>query len=642
MTKQKDVINPLEILAGLGWTESDALEFKSAKGGLPQSIWETYSAMANTNGGVILLGVENNSIVSGITDTNRIKKSFWDNINNRSRISTNLLCSMDVQDIDHPSGKIIAIHIKRASRNQRPVFIGQNPFTGTYRRNFEGDYRCTDQEVSRMLTDRSVEQADNRILELFTIEDLDPQSLQQYRQRFASHKPTHPWLSEDDKGLLAKIGGWRICRETGRKGITAAGLMMFGKEETLREALPQYTIDYREKLSDDPEIRWTDRLTLDGTWAGNLFQFYVRVIQKLSADLKLPFQLDTNLFRKGESVVHEAIREALVNALIHADYLGQGGVVIEKFKDRFEFSNPGTLLISIEQLLQGNMSECRNKSLQTMFTLMGAAEKAGSGIDKIRRGWNSQHWRSPMVREQVQPERVIWTLPMMSLIPEESLSRLKQRFGNKFHKFEILEVQALVTADLEGWVDNARLRQITLEHASDITRLLQKLVSNGLLVQDRQGRWTRYRIPPKSDSVHKGIDSIHKGIDSVHKGIDSVHKGIDSVHKGIDSVHKGIDSVHKNEIPDNEWDKLVDIAESAKQNRRLSNKEMESILLKLCQRHWLTRKQLAELLDRHPDGLRSRFLTSMVEHGLLKLLHPDKPNRVDQAYTKNLEQLKLE
>lgn len=607
MTLQKNSLNPVDILAKLAWNENEDLEFKSAKGGLPQSLWETYSAMANTKGGVILLGVENNGVVSGVTDVNKLKKNFWDTINNKAKVNINLLGNSDVQVISHLNAELIVIRVPRASRFQRPVFVGQNPLTGTYRRNYEGDYHCTVQEVSRILTDKSEEQADSRILEHFKLEDLDLQSLQQYRQRLASHKPTHPWLSENDQGLLSKLGGWRFCRETGREGLTVAGALMFGREETLREAIPQYSVDYREKLSDDPEIRWTDRITLDGTWPGNLFQFYTRVVQKLSADLKVPFQLNVDLFRKGETVVHEAIREALVNALIHADYLGQGGIVIEKYKERFEFSNPGSLLISIDQLLRGNVSECRNKSLQTMFTLMGAAEKAGSGIDKIRRGWDSQHWRSPIVRESVQPDRVLWILPMISLIPDESLTRLKQRFGPKFEKSTTLEVQALVTADLEGWVDNARMRQVTSEHAADMTRLLQNLVSKGMLIQDGQGRWTRYHLVSESDSVHKNPDS----------------------------VHKNSDSVHKTELSDNEWDGLLKTAEPARLNRRLLGKEMETILLNLCKKHWLTRKQLAELVDRHPDGLRSRFLTMMVAHGLLRLRYPEKPNRVDQAYTKN-------
>lgn len=614
MSKQRDEIDSLDILARLGWGESVDLEFKSARGGLPHSLWHTYSAMANTKGGVIFLGVEDNGVVCGLTDPNKLKKSFWDTINNKTKVSANLLGNNDVQEVTHPNGIVIAIQVPRASRYQRPVFLEQNPLTGTYRRNHEGDYHCSEQEVSRMLTDRSEESADSRILDHFGLEDLDLPSLRQYRQRLASHKPTHPWLSEDDRGLLTKLGGWRLCRETNRQGLTVAGMLMFGREETIRETVPQYFVDYREKLSDDPEIRWTDRLTLDGTWSGNLFQFYVRVVQKLSSDLKLPFQLDTDLFRKGETVVHEAIREALVNALIHADYLGQGGVVIEKYKDRFEFSNPGSLLISIDQLLNESISECRNKSLQIMFTMIGAAEKAGSGVDKIRRGWSSQHWRSPMIRERMQPDRVSWVLPMISLIPKESLSRLKQRFGASLQKFSELEVQALVTADLEGWVDNARMRQITSAHSTDITRLLQRLVSKRLLIQDGQGRWTRYHLSPAPDSVHKKVDSVHKE---------------------IDSVHKEVDCVHRLEIPDNEWDGLVKITEPARQNRRLPPKEIESILLKVCQKHWLTRTQLAELLGRNPDGLRIRFLTMMVGHGILRLRYPEKPNRVDQAYTKN-------
>ena len=610
-------IDPLDVLVRLSWNEGYELELKSAKGGLPNSLWDTYSAMANTRGGVILLGVENDGVVSGLTDINKIKKNFWDAINNRARVSSNLLRDSDVQEVSHSNGIFLAIRVPRATRHQRPVFIGQNPLTGTYRRNYEGDYHCTEQEVGRMLADRADEPMDGRMLDHFTMDDLDLQSFQQYRRRFASHKPNHPWLNEDDKGLLTKLGGWRICRDTNRQNLTVAGLLMFGRDETLREAFPQYSVDFREKLSDDPKIRWTDRVTLDGTWPGNLFQFYLRAIQRLSADLKLPFQLDEDLFRKGESVVHEAIREALINALIHADYFGQGGVVIEKYKDRLEFSNPGSLLISLDQLLRGNLSECRNKSLQTMFAMIGVAEKAGSGVDKILCGWNSQRWRFPIVEEKVQPDRVSWVLPMISLIPHESRVRLEQRFGVKFHTFTPLEMQALVTADLEGEVNNTRMQQITSEHAADITKLLQHLVSQGFLMQDNQGRWACYRLPAKVDSLHMGSDSLHMG---------------------SDSLHMGSDSLRKQGVPEND---LIEIAGPARKNRRLSTKTIESILLRLCERRWLTRRQLAELLNRNEEGLRSRFLAPMVEHGLLCLRYPEKPNRVDQAYSKNLFEISL-
>ena len=546
-----------------------------------------------------------------MAEPRKLKKAFWDTVNNRGKVSLNLCSDSDVAEVKHPDGLILAIRVPQATRYQRPVFLGQNPLTGTYRRNYEGDYHCTEQEVSRMLSDRAEEPADSRILEDFGIEDLDLPSLHQYRQRLASHKPTHPWLSEDDLTLLTKLGGWRRDRKTGVEGLTMAGLLMFGRDETLREGVPGYHVDYRERLSNDPAERWSDRLTADGTWHPNLFQFYLRVAQRLVADLKLPFQLSPDLFRKGETEVHEAIREALVNALIHADYNGQGGIVVEKFRDAFEFSNPGTLLVSFDQLLRGNVSECRNKALQTMFMLIGVAEKAGSGVDKMRRGWASQHWRSPIIHEQVQPERVSWRLPMISLIPDESLARLEVIFGRKFHKFSKYEVQALVTADVEGSVDNARMRQICDLHAVDVTRLLQGLVSKEALVQEGQGRWSRYRLPDNSRSEHKAGHSEHKAWGSEHKAWGSEHKAEDFEH----------------------GDELLAIATLARNQQRLPPDEMERIILELCQGHWLTRNQLAELLDRHPDGLRQRFLNPMVGHGILRLRYPDKPNRADQAYT---------
>ncbi len=628
------IINPLEIIARLNWEEGEHLEFKSAKGGIPKSLWETYSAMANTQGGIILLGVEDDGAVSGVLEPAKIKKNFWDVINNRGKVSANLLTNADVVELSCASVQILAIRVPQASRYQRPIYLNQNPLTGTYRRTHEGDYHCTEQEVSRMLSDRAEEPADSRILDNFKFDDLDITSLQQYRQRLASHKPIHPWLSEDDKGLLTKLNGWRRDRKTEREGLTLAGLLMFGQDGAIRDAVPNYHVDYREKLLNDPAIRWTDRLTIDGTWHANLFQFYLRVIQRLAADIKLPFHLDEALFRAGETEVHAAIRETLVNALIHADYYGTGGIIIEKFPDHFVFSNPGTLLISLEQLLRGNVSECRNKSLQTMFMMIGAAEKAGSGVDKIMKSWSSQHWRSPLVRQLFRPDRVEWQLLMISLIPIESLERLKSRFGDKYQNFNQAEVQVLATADIENSVDNARMRQITGHHAADITRVLQGLVANGALIQEGQTRGSRYRLPMEQDVVPILVSTSDNLLDSVHKPLDSVHKPLDSIHKPLDSVHS---KANKSEADG----RLQAIAASARQKRRLVRTEMETVIYELCQNRWLSRKDLADLLGRHSDGLRARFLSPMVEHGLLKLRYPDKPNRVDQAYT-SITQMRTE
>lgn len=167
---------------------------------------------------------------------------------------------------------------------------------------------------------------------------------------------------------------------------------MFGRERSILDAFSHYFLDYQERLSNDPEERWTDRVTLDGKWESNLFNFYYRIYGKLVNDLDVPFRLDRDAVRKGETHVHEALREALVDALVHADHLSSRPITILKFKDRFEFSNPGRLRIPIELIYDGGVSDPRNPNLLKMFKMIGLGEQAGSGFPKIFRAWREQQW----------------------------------------------------------------------------------------------------------------------------------------------------------------------------------------------------------------------------------------------------------
>ena len=344
------------------------------------------------------------------------------------------------------------------------------------------------------------------------------------------------------------------------------------------------------------------------------------VVVQVSADLKIPFQLDRALYRKDDTIVHEALREAVVNALIHADYRGQGGIVIERYPDRIELSNPGSLLLSREQLLRGSVSECRNKGLQLMFQMIGGGEKAGSGMDKIRAGWRSQHWRSPKIDETVQPDRVRLVLPMVSLIPPEVEAELRERFGQRFAKLDATAVQAVVTARVEGAVTNGRMQEITGAHPKDITVVLQSLVRDGFLEQQNQRRWASYRLagdsPPNLPQA----------------SADSPHSAADSPQSSSDSPHSAEDFPRMTGATGRWAPALWAAAEPARLKGKLPKAQMRSLIEALCAKEWLTSRDLGELLARDPDNLQSRFLTGMVREGRLQLRHPDVPNRPDQAY----------
>lgn len=612
----------LNLFDELSFYEGVDVEYKSAKGGLPADLWETYSAFANTGGGTIWLGIaqrQGKLDIHGVPDPEKLVQDFWNTVNNRGKVNLNLLQARDVSilTVADTGMRVVRIQVPRADRRQRPVYIGADPFRGTYRRNHEGDYRSTEAEVRRMFSDQSEEPADSRILPGFTLDDIHMESLRQFRNVFSARSP-HVWQGEDDKGLLEKLGGWRRDRSTGAEGITVAGLLMFGREQAIRDpaAVPGFQLDYRERFSDDPVVRWTDRLTLDGAWEGNLFQFYQRVMLKLSIGpgIKRPFQTNAEGYRVTGTPVVEALQEALVNALIHADYSGQGGIVIDRWVDRLEFSNPGILLLSREQLLRGGISECRNKSLQLMFQMLGAGDKAGSGIDKIRAGWAAEHWQSPSLREIHQPDRVVLTLPMVLTLPEEVLDGLGQRFGVDFNDLGPDEVQALVEAALEGNVTNQRLQEMLTLHRVDITRMLRGLVQKRFLVSDGIGRGTRYRLPvldgtpPLSDTAPPLSPAAPLPGDTAPPLSPSPDSGLVA-------------------------SPLWAIAEKVRTRQRAKRELVRETILALCAQEYLNLQQLATLLGRSSaKKLQEDYLSPLARSGLLRLRFPDTPNHPQQAY----------
>lgn len=522
--------------------ESTDIEFKSAKGGFPGSLWETYSAFANTQGGVIVLGVKEKDgrfMIDNLSEDQiqRYKCDLWNGLNNKSICSTNILKDGDVQDGEYNGSYVLVINVPRAQRTQIPIYIKNNP-DNVFKRNHEGDYQCTPDNVRRMYADADVEHTrDSRILPEFTIEeDIDNESLQQYKRIVSAHSPSHPWLSLSDKELLKKLGGYRVDKREKKEGLTIAGLLMFGKIDSITDqyCCPNYFPDYREYFSSDPHARWTNRVYADGTWEANLFQFYLKVYNKLAAALPKPFAL-SNGIRVEETSAHVALREAFINALVHCDYSINASLVVEQHKDYIKFSNPGSLLITMDQFYHGGESVCRNKYLQQMFTLMGAAEKAGSGADKILLGWKEADYRSPELKERTQPDKVELTLPLVNLLSKDILSFLKNNYGDAFSGLTHDELMTLATCYSEGEVSNYRLQVIIDQHSADITKLLKKLCDNGFLVSYGFGRGTRYQI--NQDYLHMSHSNNDSNVDS---NVDSNNDDSKTQRKVSDKLIKAV------------------------------------------------------------------------------------------------------
>ena len=394
------------------YREGNRLEVKKATGGLPNSLWETYSSFSNCNGGAIILGVKEREDGSWCTtrlqNKNKFLKDFWDTINNRKKVSVNLLNEENVETYDIDGDVIIVIYVAKADRAYKPVYINDDLFGGTFRRNHEGDYHCSEAEVRGMLRDQAARGMDNKILHNMDLDIFYPETIKSFRSRHAAVNPDHVWHKLDDNPYLERIGAVSISDVDGKLHPTVAGLLMFGEEYKIRYAFPDYFLDYREML--DPSIRWTDRLeSSSGEWSGNLLDFFFQMERKLLRDIKRPFKLE-GITRIDETLVHKAIREALANCFTNADFNFSRGIVILKNLDSIVIENPGSIITGKAQMLKGGISEPRNSTIMKMFNLIHVGERAGSGVPNIFSIWNNEGWLTPEVKELYQPDRTILRL----------------------------------------------------------------------------------------------------------------------------------------------------------------------------------------------------------------------------------------
>lgn len=407
------------------YRENNRLEAKKAFGGLPRSIWETYSAFANTLGGIILLGVEEYDDRSlhlvDLPNAEKLIKEFWDIVNNPNKTSVNILSAKDVYMMEVDSKHIVVINVPRADRYYKPVYIDGNPLN-TYRRNGEGDYKCTKEEYQAMVRDAAVKTQDMLLLAGMNLDVINRESLHGYRQRMKYSRPGHVWEQLDDETFLVRIGAAGIG-DDGQKHPTAAGLLMFGNEYEIVREFNDYFLDYQEQY--DADNRWTDRIiSSSGDWSGNVYDFFFRTYNKLQQDIKTPFKMD-GITRVDDTPVHKALREALANCLVNADYYGRRGVVITKQPKLITMANPGNMRIELDAAVSGGVSDPRNSMLLKMFNFIDIGERAGSGIPNIYSVWRTKGWASPHYAELTNPDRTVLSLPLSSIKIGDKKSSIK-------------------------------------------------------------------------------------------------------------------------------------------------------------------------------------------------------------------------
>lgn len=474
------------------YRENNRIEAKKAMGGLPRSIWETYSAFANTLGGIILLGVEEwpdkTLHTIDLPDPDRLIKEFWDIANNPNKTSVNLLSSKDVfvQEVD--GNHIVVINVPRAERSYRPVYLDGNPLS-TYRRNGEGDYKCTKEEYQAMVRDASVKTQDMLVLNEMDMSVFNKESIRSYRQRMRLSRPGHVWEALEDEDFLLKLGAVGIGSD-GKKHPTSAGLLMFGNEYDIVREYNAYFLDYQEQY--DADTRWTDRIiSSSGDWSGNVYDFYFRVYNKLTQDIKVPFKMEGGV-RVDDTSVHQALREALANCLVNADYYGRQGLVVIKKRDAITMSNPGNFRIEINTAKSGGVSDPRNGTMLKMFNLIDIGERAGSGIPNIFRVWREQGWTAPVISENFDPDRIMLSLAFKKSDDKKATIKSDDKKVTIKSARQKNEIITYLTDHVSA--KNTDIAELLGVKSTRVKQLLKELLDEGVVVAEGNNKNRVYKL----------------------------------------------------------------------------------------------------------------------------------------------------
>ncbi len=378
------------------YKENNRIEAKKALGGLPESLWETYSAFANTLGGVILLGVEElpGKILRCIDlpDPERLLSRFRTLLEDRTKVSANILSEADLQIHEIAGNHIISIHVPRAQRTDRPVYINQNPFSGTYRRSGEGDYRCTEEEIQAMLRDAAQRTHDMQVYEELSPDVLMTDTIRRCRAL------GNEAADADDTAFLLRLGAAALGKD-GRLHPAAAGILLFAGIETILSLFPEYRFYYTDPSGDTRQ------------YGKNLLDIYLTVCDEITASCAAA----------ADPEIRRGILEAFSNSLINADYHAAGGLCVRAAPDRIEFSNPGSFRVQKERVYAGGVSDPRNTVIFRVFKYMEIGRGTGSGIQNLFYVWKRHGFSAPEIREEFHPERITTVLPLTGDVKRERI-----------------------------------------------------------------------------------------------------------------------------------------------------------------------------------------------------------------------------
>lgn len=354
----------------LRFDEDESLEFKEAKNQFDNSkgsLFDYCAALANGEGGILILGIQEkprkvvgSSFKKG-THT-RLSQNIWQRIN----------LHVDVEEFYYQGLRILIFHIPKHPAGRRVKSGGKgDKYTYPTRRG-ESLGEMDDQRTKDILTEFQTDYSAS-ILDDLTLDDLDPTAIDIFRQRWSDKAKNDKYREFDDRKIL------KNADLISDRGVTYAGLILVGKDESLQSFLPDAEIifEWRQRAE---QTNYDFRKN----WRSAFMSIDDEIWQTINArNLRIPFQ-EGFLQREVWAFHEKSVREAVHNAVMHRDYSTRGrSIFIKASPESFLIESPGGFYppVTVENCLQEK--SWRNRLLAEAMEKVGFAERSSQGLDDI-------------------------------------------------------------------------------------------------------------------------------------------------------------------------------------------------------------------------------------------------------------------
>lgn len=597
--------------------ECDWVEAKKAHE-TSHSVMETVCAFANEpglGGGYLLLGVEEERELfetrykaSSIPDPEKLQNDIATQCSSMFNIPVRP--KLSVEEIDGET--VIKMRVRELSESQKPLYFRSEGLPrGAFRRIGATDQRCTEDDMHIFYHDNPSYDKSPTDAKIET--SIDESALKRYRTLRENVNPAAEELAYDDQELLEALGC--VNKEDSTR-LNLAGLLLFGSSKALRQLYPMLRVDYirvpGNTWVEDPDERFS---SVD--MRGPLLLMVYRIIEAITADLPKGFLLEEgDIQAKSTGIPYKALREAIVNAVMHRSYREHRPTQVIRYDNRIEIINPGYSLKAEDKLGEPG-SETRNPMIAAVFHETQLAETKGSGIRAMRRLMEQSHLAPPTFFSNRNDNEFTSRLLLHHFLDEKDLEWL-----NNFSDVELNDnqKQALVFIREVGAIDNRTYRQMADCDIAKASQDLRQLTSWDFLDSKGKGRATYYKPGERLMTPAPGLNTPPGGLNTPAGGLNTPAPGLNTPA----SPSKEDANI---EIPTELQQKIDALGQ-----RENDPQKLKAVIRELCGLATMSSTQIAGILGRKENHLKRKYLTEMIKSGELEYQHPDMINHPDQAY----------